>query len=139
MEAHYYEQRNDTSGKCNNYQAKPPWSVTCMCCAYDMEVWEEDEFNEFDDLPLMVEVVRRKHIQWISYFLARLQRKFYFPDAAISLLLLFFATLFRVLSKIAPPSTIRKKNQMIASNETFVEYVACEKCYTVKSNQSVLK
>ena len=75
-----------------------------MCCADDVEVWEEDEFDEFDDLPLMVEVVSQEThsvVLWISYFLARLQGKFYFPDAAISLLL-FFATLFRVQSKIAP-------------------------------------
>ena len=94
-----------------------------------MEVWEEDEFEELLDLSQMLEQSQDRHllVKWICYFLVLLQGKHYIPDAAISLLVLFLATLFTVLSKMAPqlsglsrqfPTSIYTLHQVVSAYET---------------------
>ena len=87
---------------------------------------------------------------WLVHFIALLQKRHFLPDAALVLLLRFFAIFFNILSGISPqltsfsqqfPPGLYKFHKLLGARqeEAFVRYVVCPICSMVYNYDDCLE
>ena len=87
---------------------------------------------------------------WLVHFIALLQKRHFLPDAALVLLLRFFAIFINILSGISPqltsfsqqfPPSLYKFHKLLGARqeEAFVRYVVCPICSMVYNYDDCLE
>lgn len=122
------------------------------------ETWEDDEGNIDSDYPQTTEAssdeipdlpepqtktcsTRESMLRnWLLLFFVRFQARFYISDTAMSCLLKFVYVFLSIIGRYSTfvsqiidnfPTSLFLLKQCVKSNETFVRYVVCRKCYSV--------
>ena len=135
-------------------------ALSPMYCIFtDVEYWNESDaeldmdFTSNSTPPLEMNIDESKDedqlphifiVRWIVFLLAYFQARFFLSDAALTWILCFFSTLFKVLGKFSDkitviagmlPTSLYKRNQYTASispgSDSFEKRVACESCFSL--------